>query len=224
MTQVATVESISKSEYAYREIRQAIIENQLPTGTPLSIRDLAAQLNVSRTPVKEAINRLAYEGYADLWPDRPAMVSKISYPDILELLEMRECIEGSTAFFAATRRTQEDIHSLATIKEHHKNIPLCETTLLSQVDNQFHLQIASIAHNGRMLSSLDNILQSLSRASLSISKSDERLQRSRLQHDAIFNAIQSGDAEIARWHMTKHIQDIMGSIQNFQRDNIHLFR
>jgi DNA-binding GntR family transcriptional regulator len=132
----------SKAEYAYRKIREKIVDNTYPPDTVLSIRELSAQLDVSRTPVKEAISRLAYEGFVDLAPDRAAIVSKISYTDVVELLEVRECLEASAAYHAAKRRSAADIKELEQVNAYHRGIPFAQTQMLTEWDYRFHITVA----------------------------------------------------------------------------------
>ena len=110
-------ETISKSEYVYQTLQEQILSGAFPPGMPLFIREISAQLDVSRTPVKEAIGRLTYDGYVELLPNRCAIVARISASEIMDLLEVREALEGSAAFYAAQRRTEEDIEEFIGISE-----------------------------------------------------------------------------------------------------------
>ena len=75
----------NKTILAYETIRKKILSNTYPPGTALSERDLSEQLSISRTPVKDALKRLHFEGYVDILPERGAVVSKIGLSDTLEL-------------------------------------------------------------------------------------------------------------------------------------------
>ena len=87
-------ESLSKSEYAYQILREKIISGRYEPGMLLNIRELSEELRVSRTPIKDAINRLGYDGLVDIYPDRYAIVSRIDFADVIEILECRE-VENS---------------------------------------------------------------------------------------------------------------------------------
>ncbi len=214
----------SKADYAYRAIRERIIDNTYPPETVLSIRELSVQLDVSRTPVKEAINRLAYEGFVDLAPDRAAIVSKISYTDVVELLELRECLESAAAYYAAQRRTETDIKELEQISAEHRRTPFSQTKLLTEWDYRFHITIAKISRNRRILSTLENVFVPFARVTLPITKVESRLYRSLTQHEAILEAIKEGNSEAAQRSMVEHIRDILTSVRVYQYQNIHLFK
>lgn len=214
----------SKAEYAYRIIREKIVENTYPPDTVLSIRELSAQLDVSRTPVKEAISRLAYEGFVDLAPDRAAIVSKISYTDVVELLEVRECLEASAAFYAAKRRSSADIKELEQVNDIHRGIPFAQTQMLTEWDYRFHIAVAKISQNRQLLGMLESIFVPFSRVTLPITKVESRLHSSLAQHDAVLNAIKDGDSEAAQRGMVEHVRDILTSVKVYQYQNLHLFK
>ena len=96
-----TANGESKSEFVYRVLRDNILNGTYGPGAALYIRELSSQLGVSRTPVKEAISRLAFEDYVELLPNRCAIVSRISATEVIELLELRESLERSAAYYAA---------------------------------------------------------------------------------------------------------------------------
>ena len=220
---VQMAQGMRKADFAYQFIRDEILSGAFVPGMPLSIRELSAKINVSRTPVKEAISRLAYEGYVDLYPDRTAIVSKISYADVVEMLELRECLESTAAYYAAIRRTDEEVGELESILYYPRSLPSEDLKTISDWDWKFHKKVVSMAKNQRMESAVNGIAQTFSRITLPISTA-ERFQRSSLQHESIWAAIRDGSAEVARIHMIEHIKDILLSVQDYQRKNIHLFR
>ena len=92
------------ADRAYRELSQAIVSRGLEPGTRLSVPELARQLGVSRSPVREAVQRLIYDGLAEDRGRRGAVVARIEPDDFLSLLELRELLEG----FAAGRAALHD--------------------------------------------------------------------------------------------------------------------
>jgi len=212
----------SKSEYVYQTLQEQILTGAFPPGTPLFIRELSTQLNVSRTPVKEAISRLAYDGYAELLPNRCAIVARISSSEILELLEVREALECSAAFYAAQRRTEADIAEMRRISNHHRNIPYENVEEMVLWDRKLHMAIANATNNQQMITLLDKVFAKLTRISLPISR--DRLADSVRQHEAILDAISRRNADEARRMMMDHDRDVLASVKAFQYQNIHLFK
>ena len=212
----------SKAEYVYQTLREKIESGSYPPGTPLSIREISTQLDVSRTPAKEAISRLAFEGYADLLPNRSAVVARISTTEVLELLELREALERSTAFYAAQRRTDADLAEMERIYHIHLQIAPENVTVLAHWDKALHLAIAKATYNNQLYDAVCRTFEKLTRISLPISK--DRAQASYEQHGHLLEAIRDRDAERAQTLMTEHNRDILASIKAYQYQNIHLFK
>lgn len=214
--------STSKAEFVYQTLRNNVLNGKYAPGTPLSIRELSLQLDVSRTPVKEALNRLVYEGYVELLPNRCAIVSRISSTEIIELLELREALEGAASYYAAQRRTESDLLQLQQISDYHRSIPSDQVALMADWDHRFHMAVAKAAYNNNLYMSIENVFAKLTRITLPISQA--RLQDSLRQHKAVLTAIEEGNAEAARRFMSEHNQDILTSVKMFQYQNNHLFK
>lgn len=215
-------EAISKSEYVYQTLQEQILSGACPPGMPLFIREISAQLDVSRTPVKEAISRLTYDGYVEMLPNRCAIVARISASEIMELLEVREALEGSVAFYAAQRRTEEDIEEMRRISNYHRNIPYENKEEMVLWDRKLHMAIAKATNNQQMINMLDKVFEKLVRIALPISP--DRLVDSVRQHEAILDAIRQRNAEEARRMMTDHDRDVIATVKSYQYQNIHLFK
>ena len=216
------VASQSKAEYVYQTLREKIENGSYPPGTPLSIREISLLLDVSRTPAKEAISRLAYEGYADLLPNRSAVVARISTTEVLELLELREALERSTAYYAAQRRTDNDLGEMDRIRGIHCRVSSENAQELAHWDKLFHLAIAKATYNNQLYETVARTFEKLTRISLPISS--DRAAASFQQHDGIFDAIRKSDSDEAERLMKEHNRDILASIKAYQYQNIHLFK
>jgi DNA-binding GntR family transcriptional regulator len=220
----ALPKTATKAEQAYQSIRNDIIDGIYKPGTPLYIREFSNLLHISRTPVKEAMDRLAYEGYVDLLPERYAIVSRIDYSDVVEILELRECLEVTCARLAALRRQSADLNLLWAAEQKREMISPEETRELSAADSAFHLAIAKASYNGKLIDALKQVQSQMARVNISISKDAQRKSNSSDQHNAIIKAIAAGDTEGAQHHMSEHIQDILASVQVYQYNNYYLFK
>lgn len=215
-------ETTSKAENVYNALLEKIVDGDYPPGYSLSIREISLQLEVSRTPVKEAFSRLVYEGYIEPLPNRCFIVARISTTEVLELLEVREALECSAAFYAAQRRTDMDIAQLQKISEYHRHIPNDEIAQIALWDKKFHLAIARATYNQQLFGTLEKVFEKLTRISLPITK--DRITDSVRQHEAIFNAIRAHSADEARRLMSDHDRDVLASVKAYQYQNIHLFK
>lgn len=215
-------ETTSKSEKVYNALLEKIVDGDYPPGYSLSIREISLQLEVSRTPVKEAFSRLVFDGYIEPLPNRCFIVARISTTEVLELLEVREALECSAAFYAAQRRTDDDIAQLQRILEYHHQIPANEIAQVAFWDKEFHLAVARASYNQRLFGTLEKAFEKLTRISLPITK--DRIADSERQHMAIFDAIRARSADEARRLMSDHDRDVLASIKAYQYQNIHLFK
>ena len=215
-------ETTSKAENVYNALLEKIVDDDYPPGYSLSIREISQQLEVSRTPVKEAFSRLVYDGYVEPLPNRSFIVARISTTEVLELLEVREALERSAAFYAAQRRTDADIAELQRISEYHRNIPADEIAEIALWDKKFHLAIARATYNQQMFGILEKVFEKLTRISLPITR--DRIADSVRQHEAILDAIRAHNADEARRLMSDHDRDVLASVKAYQYQNIHLFK
>ncbi len=212
----------SKADYVFHALQDRILQGVYPPGTLLSIREISVQMDVSRTPVKEAINKLAYDGYVELLPNRSAIVARISTTKVLELLELREALERSTAFYAAQRRTEKDLIDMDHINSIHHGIDPNELQDLAYWDKMFHMAIARATYNSELYDTVNRVFEQLTRIRLPIGR--DRTESSYEQHEQILRSIHEGNAEEAEKQMAAHNRDILASVKDYQFKNIHLFK
>src|SRR5580658_8176768 len=104
---IAALEPNSRHEQAYAEIRQRILKGDLLPDEPLSEYRLAEQLQLSRTPVREALKRLEFEGLVRFVLNRGAFVAGLSVRDLVEIYQLREQLESFAARIAATETSNK---------------------------------------------------------------------------------------------------------------------
>ena len=93
-------------EIVYEELKMQILTGKIVPGTRLMEVELAADMGVSRTPIREAIRKLEKEGLVTIEPRRGAYASQISVKDMVDILEVRQDMEGLAAYFASSRMTE----------------------------------------------------------------------------------------------------------------------
>ena len=149
-TSSRTSESSGAVESAYRYIRGSIIRGELTSGEVLLESNLAERIGVSRTPVREALSRLASEGLVVLGRYRRAQVASFSMVDVAEVFRLRGKLEGHAARRACLRITTADIQRLEAIEDEleaafaklgwHQHLPRFD-----ELNNEFHAIIARAA-------------------------------------------------------------------------------
>jgi DNA-binding GntR family transcriptional regulator len=114
----------SLRDMAYEDIRDAILEGALPPGQRVKERDVAAQMGISTTPVKEALRRLEQEGLVVSQPRRGAIVSRLVQIPVEEIEEIRGALEAIAARLAAERMTEEELDRLRILTEEMTRLTL----------------------------------------------------------------------------------------------------
>jgi|SRR4051794_33415230 len=147
----------SKSDVAYAELRRLILSGGLPAGSRLSQYELAEQMRMSITPLREAIRRLSGEGLIELDNHKDARVSSIGADEARQLFEVRLALEPAALALAAERRTDEDIALMQTtladlvpVTREWGEDGLCAHTA-------FHRALYVAAHNDVMIKTLDDL-------------------------------------------------------------------
>ncbi|MEY8711919.1 GntR family transcriptional regulator [Mangrovibacter phragmitis] len=167
---MVTIKKKSRSadsvEKVYEKVKGLAIDYHFRPGERVNEVELAAQLGVSRTPVREALNRLAKDGFMNFVPNKGFYSRDLTPEGVRELYEVRMVIEQSTFRFACQRATDDEIAATTAIWEevsqHRPPQNDQDWAKIAEIDERFHMEIARISHNSRLYEMLDS-LNSLSR-------------------------------------------------------------
>lgn len=198
---------LTLSEEVYRHLKKLIVTSELLPGTPLQEVELSIQLDVSRTPVREALRTLESEGLVEIQPRRGARVAQISRQDVLDAYEARVWVEPRTAAKAAKNINEEILSELEAVVGKMPVDPTTheEASQVLRADYEFHSLIAKAASN-RFIATVVNEAHTVTqRAAYFVPP--ERYFRSREEHRAILNAIVKGDSELAAELMRTHLRN-----------------
>lgn len=206
---------LSLSQKAYEEIRQKIVSLELAPGTVIDEAHLRDELGVGRTPIREALQRLALEKLVTIIPRRGMFVTEIGITDLQRLFEVRLVLEGLAARLAAQRGTREHWNQmekvLADLPE--KEYP-ADNELLIAIDETCH-QIIYEAADNKFLKDTLNTLYNLSLRLWYFALSDIGDMRAAiLEHRSILDALRLGDAEKSARLIEVHIQTFQEEIQS----------
>jgi len=139
---------------AYNWIKDAIDSGILKAGEPLSENRLSREIEISRTPIREALRVLAQEGYVRIVPAKGAFVSEISLEDVKEIYDIRKLLEPFAALSAVTRVPEEEILALENDwKDIQARVAKGETVPWSEVaaiDQRFHFTLIQHSTNKRV--------------------------------------------------------------------------
>ena len=143
--------------HAYDRIRRSIVEGHLRPGQRLIEQRLAEELQLSRTPVREALRMLQSEGLVQFQPNRQARVRSISIDDLRDLYDLRSRLEGMAAELAAERATIEQLERLVFARSEfaasvRRSVPgdLDDIRGVFRANDQFHVAVLDAAHHDRL--------------------------------------------------------------------------
>lgn len=193
---------------AYQELRRLIVTGEFPPGTFLSERQLAAQLGMSKTPVHVALERLESEGFITISAQQGIVVRGLSIEDIIDHYELREAIESWTVRRLAGNLKPTQVEELQTNLAQQKQA-LAENDLhiLMHLDQQMHSMLASYLGNREILSTMERLRDKIHQVILCVTHADRsRPSESTSEHEAILNAIFSGQPEQAAQLMIDHLE------------------
>ena len=128
-------------------IRNDIVHLKIKPGEPLNEIRLAKELQVSRTPIREALRRLAAEGLVTVTPNVGARVSEINLRDFRELIEFRIILERGVAQLVAVNSTEDDLHAMRQLHSKTQSEKTEDLDRLTDLDSEFHFIIRRAAHN-----------------------------------------------------------------------------
>lgn len=195
--------------FVYETLQERILAGEYESGERLTESKVVRDLGVSRTPVREALQRLAAEGFVEFHPNRGATVILLDEHDLEELFSLRILLEGFAAGLAAENATSADVGELRRLQDEFAQAVQDDSpegrTLSSRINLRFHEVLLRVAGN-RRLTTMVNTLTNVSLAkSTFASYSDTQLQRSVSQHDQIIEAIEHHDRNLAEMAMRVHI-------------------
>jgi DNA-binding GntR family transcriptional regulator len=193
------------ADRAYIELRDRIVSLSLPPGTPLLEDALISDLAVGRTPIREAIKRLALENLVTIYPRRGTFVSEIEITDLAQIGDVRLQLEGHAAYRAAQRATAADrLEADALIDELDALRPTEEE--LMRIDARIHRFVYRCARNPYLESTLDRLLNLSLRIWLRVIDRLPHLEASVLEHRELLAAVRDGDADRARDLASAHVE------------------
>lgn len=142
-------------DLAYGRIRDLILSGEIPPGSRLAQVELAERFGISRTPVREALRRLAGEGLAEGYSNRGFRVVDLGLEEVMRRLEVRAILEPGIARLAAERRTEEDLRNLdrAISREERAKSPVAA----HDASRDFHVQLARATKNAEFVRSIESL-------------------------------------------------------------------
>lgn len=211
----------SLADLVYERLLDAILSGRLISGAPLNPADLSKELDVSASPVREALLKLASDGLVDNATNRRATVVALSRSQVAEIFKVREILEAGAAKLAAQRRSDGSLSPLWDVVD--PCVPLSgdgpdrKRTMMER-DHRFHLLIAQLAGN-KMLEDEITRYTRMSRVVQWVRMDEKYFPRATPDHLAVLHAIEDRNADAAQQNMSKHLlADLELVLQNFNNN------
>lgn len=202
------------ADQAYVTLRDAILNHELEPGSRLSVPEVARQLEISRSPAREAISRIAYEGLADVQPNRGAVVAEITKADLVEIYVLREVLEGLACRIASTRVTQIHLQELKGLVDIHGSAVASNDPVAHyDADQRFHSYIRQLAGNRRLSDSLDRLQGQIRIGMYATRRSPGGMNQSLDEHRKILNALETRDPDCAEQAAREHISRLVNELR-----------
>ena len=199
--------SVSLADQVFERLENDIIQGIFPRGEVLTELKLVERLGVSRTPIREALRRLEQERLIED-TGKGSRVLGITEDDILDIMNIRQQIEGLATYYATVNMTPEGREVLSHIVD-LQDFYFSKGDLehLRQVDDEFHDTICRLSKRTVIYDTLSPLLRKTRRYRRQAMQDAERNKKTMKEHRAIYEAIMSGNAELAQQLATEHIAE-----------------
>ena len=197
----------SLADQVFEKLENDIIQGVYPKGEILTELKLVEQLGVSRTPIREALRRLEQERLISD-AGKGSVVLGITEDDLLDIMNIRQRVESLAAYYATINMTEDGRKEMAHIvdlQEFYYNKG--DMDHLRRVDDEFHDAICRLSKRNVITDTLVPLHRKTRRYRRIAMEDRERTAKTMKEHHAIYDAIVSGDAELARQLTAQHIEN-----------------
>ena len=196
-------------EIVYEELKREILVGEIAPGTRMMEIELADEMGVSRTPVREAIRKLEKEGLVTIEPRKGAYASDVSIKDMVDVLEVREDLEAMAAAMAAQKVNKDEKQALIEATMEYKEAVESERTEdIIRCDEKFHQLIVNYSGNKTLIQLFSQVQELALRFRYLYYDDFSRYERMPMEHREIEEAILSGDYEKARVAAGEHVKKL----------------
>lgn len=214
---------MTATDRAYASLRADILSGARPPGSRLPEDALAEELGVSRTPVREALQRLGTEGLVEHLPHRGARVTGWTVQDLQEIFELRALLEGLGARRAAARATAAEVDGLRELctRMEHSLRPGGPRDLdaLTTLNSAFHAELLRISASNQLTVMVAGVVHVPLVMQTFHQYSDQALARSQHHHRELCDALAQGDGEWAESVMRSHVLAARTSVVQSESPN-----
>jgi DNA-binding GntR family transcriptional regulator len=199
-------ESVSLADQAFYAIRELIVTLELAPGAVINERELIERLEIGRTPVREALRRLAQEKLVEVYPRRGIFVTTVDVRDLARLCEVRAVLEPEAARLASERATQPDLDELGDLLNELGVKKARDDKALIDLDQRIHRTVYRCTHNHFLEATLEEYYALALRIWMLALEETGELQAAVLEHRSLLEAVALGKGEVAARIMRDHVE------------------
>jgi DNA-binding GntR family transcriptional regulator len=208
-----TGEAVSFADRAYYAIRELIVTLELPPGAVVREPELTERLGIGRTPVREALRRLAQERLVEVFPRRGMFVTKVDVRDLARLCEVRLALEPEAARLAAERATQTDLVELREVLAELDSRRKRDPRALIDLDERIHRAIYHASHNPYLAETLEEYYAHALRIWM-VALARTNIGAAVGGHHAVLEAVVRGDGARAARLMREHVESFEEAVRD----------
>lgn len=202
-------ECLTLTDRIYEVIKEGIVHQEFKPGERLLDQEIADRLKVSRTPVREAINRLGVEGLVTIIPRRGAFVVDLTLQDIKEIYEVREGLESLAVELAIPLLQDQDIALLhEALTEYAEAMEREEFVRCFELDRKFHDLMIQLSRNSKLVEINRNLGGSIQVSRWRHCRDSAKAELSLHEHQAILEALAKRDGPLASQLVREHIRKV----------------
>jgi DNA-binding GntR family transcriptional regulator len=205
----------TKAEKAYQLLRRQIVTMQIPPGSVLDERTMAAQLSIGRTPLREALARLVEQKLVITFRHRNSQVAPLELSDVTYIHELRVPLESLAARLAAQRATERDLEAIQNVLAQYEVIALRQDYQAAvEIDHAFHDACAQASHNPYLIDAISRLNSHSQRLWFISLKTAGAMGQIVESHCQIYKAIAQHDPDEAERLMHEHVNNFRERVRS----------
>jgi DNA-binding GntR family transcriptional regulator len=203
---VITIPRAALHQQVTQRLRQMLVEGRIAPGAKLNERELAEVLQVSRTPLREAIKMLAAEGLVELVPNRGAIAVALGEADVLHTFEVMAGLEGLSGELAAQRITAEELAEIRAMQfEMMGAYTRSDLSNYYRINSMIHAAINAAAKNPVLTSTYNQVNARLQALRFRSNQNGEKWRRAVKEHEKMVEALSARDGAALRALLQQHL-------------------
>ncbi|MDR0489209.1 MAG: GntR family transcriptional regulator [Propionibacteriaceae bacterium] len=221
---MSTAQRGGSRQRAYKALLEQIVHLNLPPGHALRESELSATLDMSRTPIREALILLAEDGFVRIFPQIGSFVSRVDPQKVANAQFLRQAVEVASLADIVYPLNEETVGLLRENLDHQDQVAQAQDlTTFINLDEDFHHKLLDLAGHGTAWTALASAKSHLDRARMLTLRAHTNLVELASEHRGIFNAVVDGKIEKSKDLLTVHLSAIFAIISEIQDHSPELF-